>query len=664
MENNSVKNKVQKTNHDFIVALAVTKGEKLFLRDANLYVSYSKEIRPSNFILDTFFKPHFIIIVSPRNPVLNEGNYEIPRGSKYCVAKIAKYQDRIIKKYNNDVVVDSILFNWEISFELESPKEETMVWITLKIGADIIGPPQAFHFVKSSEKVDLSEIGHYHDYDTDYPSTSIAFNPEDISNQSCQKIASQINNFKKRQNQLGMNIIHYMSCFKNKECIDLMNTIVPTCKELIDVRDCSGNTPLHYAQISGNDEAVAILIKNGANQYIKNNDNLSFSDNQIAKDPFEKFKDLGKLKNLDLNIEDVNKIVNVLTSQNEMLDCYLNINSEELWKFEEYIKKPNNFYKESNSQYKSLEIRKNTKHPEVSKTQPIYLKFPYEPISEDILPEKLSLRLLLIEKHTPTTIQDESFSDTLSPFATFINQRKTKIYHFALCVGPWMLEWNETSFVVPKRCVFNAAFYANETGFNMGKLDSEFAIKQAAKTVSQWNKTKVYNHETCNSRHFVDTLFSALTSRIITGNNFEQFKATGYKETPEVVIPDNIASMILKNDTENIKKRLVVGTNGLVFRFQTHEQLDHFLKVLTDIGITSDMLHKNPEFYFILKSYDRIFWLNHFDHSSLSNVCYRPHKENETEYSPLKDEERVLDECHFGDFNMVFSSDNYDKWWI
>lgn len=71
------------------------------------------------------------------------------------------------------------------------------------------------------------------------------------------------------------NIIHYAAMYHN---IDFFNQLINLEKfldkkiyELINIQDKNGNTPLHYIQ---KDSIVTnLLLNNGANKYIKNNDN-------------------------------------------------------------------------------------------------------------------------------------------------------------------------------------------------------------------------------------------------------------------------------------------------------------------------------------------------------------------------------------------------------
>lgn len=671
-----------------IVSLNKMKGENDQLLNINVYAHHPQTIYPKNFNLSSLFKDHFYVYLSPSEPKKgNDGTYNLPEGTVSKKVKMIKIQDKILKKHKDDVLVSTHLFNWEMFVNLHNPTFEDICkiyWITVKIDNEVLGPPQIFEFTQTKEfkeiVIGLSE--YYNDFDESTPEKTIFLNVDEnkeLPKEEIKEIEMDYDKLKPKQNQLDMNILHYISSFKNQESIDLLTKLAPLSKDIINKQDSYGNTPLHYSQEFKNEAGCQILMSNGADNKIRNKNGFSYLDNLLAKEPSEKFYDLCSLKHIQMDSKISSELVFTLTNQNELKKYYLNKNSKELLDYNEKLKSINGFYIEKTSQTISNIVRKGK--PNALKTDPVELDFITEIKKGEVENEKLGLRLLLVESHNLNSISNESMLDTLSPFSTMIKQRNTKSYQFVVCMGPWILEWNETSFVIPKRAFFNSSYYATETGYYIGNLDCEFSINETAKFIAYWNKTRVYDKTNCHSQTFVDSLFKALTNRTLRGHNLNTFREFGVKLKSEVIIPEKIMNIILGKsmsqseiiETPLPKEEIEFKThyekqetfkNILSKRveFKTHRDIDEFMKYLKVCKITDDNLNANPEFYFILKSIDRLFWLKHFDGSTLFHIFYRIPEEEETENSPLKNHSH-LDVCHFGDISKVSSSRNYYKWW-
>jgi len=67
----------------------------------------------------------------------------------------------------------------------------------------------------------------------------------------------------------------------------------------------------------------------------------------------------------------------------------------------------------------------------------------------------------------------------LSPVLTKLDQQQQfGMFHSALVVGPWYLEWNNSSLCIPRKCYSSAAMLAADLEFGGIQLDLEEAIKK------------------------------------------------------------------------------------------------------------------------------------------------------------------------------------------
>ena len=338
------------------------------------------------------------------------------------------------------------------------------------------------------------------------------------------------------QNQLGMSLLHYMACFN--KIYDKMPL------KFINHKDSYGNIPLHYAQELRNDLMIDYLINAGSNKDMKNHDEMSFNDRVIMEPPKDRMQKLG--------IND-NKLINILTKE---IHYY--------------------FDKISSLQEMSGKERESLRDPVINMND-----------------RRFALRIVLIESHTKESISRQSPSDIFSPRSTGTIKRSTGKYQFAICIGPCLLEWNEISFIVPKVCLLNMAHYVFNTGYFVGFLDKDIALSMLYKFINNWNMTKTYNVDTCNSQHFNNQLLKTLTNKTFKGMNWESFNKSGYKNEPEIVLSE----------------ALRVGMNrDKIFHFTTRQELDSFLRLLKDHKLEKLMGHDH-EFYFMCKSYDELLRL-------------------------------------------------------
>lgn len=135
----------------------------------------------------------------------------------------------------------------------------------------------------------------------------------------------------------------------------------------------------------------------------------------------------------------------------------------------------------------------------------------------------IKIKLLFVED-SPSTIEK------LCPIIYKMNNAEAEKcmplkFIAAVTVGPWYLEWNETNLVVPRKCCANSIVYAEEIGKPLGTLEIDCALSRTAQFITNWNASKTFNAETCNSTHFAQELCESLELKwpTYTAGQFSDF---------------------------------------------------------------------------------------------------------------------------------------------
>lgn len=201
----------------------------------------------------------------------------------------------------------------------------------------------------------------------------------------------------------------------------------------------------------------------------------------------------------------------------------------------------------------------------------------------------------------------------LSPILTKIDhQQQFGMFHSALVVGPWYLEWNNSSLCIPRKCYSSAAMLAADLDFGGAGFEINDTIDKISKVIIDWNLNKTYNQQSANCQQFVDDLCKALGVPINfegpLGEYLNNLRSRGECELDFPITPD----MRVNLDIKEAKKR-----------FHTHQELDDFVKFL--IGKEPMFMENYPMEWMLLKSFDRAFWLRHFKHPDDPKFLPDPH---------------------------------------
>lgn len=157
-------------------------------------------------------------------------------------------------------------------------------------------------------------------------------------------------------------------------------------------------------------------------------------------------------------------------------------------------------------------------------------------------------------------------------------------------------------------------------------VDCDLVIDKISEVIVRWNVLRDYDKQKNNCQNFIDDILAALNIDPETkfkgqlGDYLKQLRMYGVGNMNFSISHD------LRGMTD-IKESSIT--------FKSHQELDKFVQILYDKA--PDYLKNHPEEEMLLKSFDRAFWLKHYNK-----------KKNIEEASPLFNEKGEL-ECPFKD---------------
>ncbi len=217
--------------------------------------------------------------------------------------------------------------------------------------------------------------------------------------------------------------------------------------------------------------------------------------------------------------------------------------------------------------------------------------------------EYMKVKLVIVEIHQNAS--QRTFRKVLSPIMDAFDIAPTfGLFHSALIVGPWYLEWNDSGFIVPRKCYSGAAVLAADvpTQFK-GREQVKDALDKMAELICHWNANYQYSQNQKNCQAFVDELCEVLGIEL-------NFKGA---------LNDYLVQL-RKNGKCDLKfflsdaMRELLGTEDKYKTFETHQQLDDFVKSVMDKN--SCFFDQSPDDWMLLKSFDRAFWLRWYKNKS------------------------------------------------
>lgn len=216
---------------------------------------------------------------------------------------------------------------------------------------------------------------------------------------------------------------------------------------------------------------------------------------------------------------------------------------------------------------------------------------------------KQNVKVKLVVAEICKSDAQKALRKMLSPILTKMDhQQQFGMFHSALVIGPWYLEWNNSSLCIPRKCYSSAAMLAADLDFGGIEFEINETVEKVSQVIIDWNTNRTYNQKSANCQQFVDELCTALNIPLnFEGPLGEYLNNLRSKGQCELDFPI----------TNEMRVNLEIKESKV--RFSTHQELDDFVK---DLIVKEPMFKENyPMEWMLLKSFDRAFWLRHFKHS-------------------------------------------------
>jgi len=195
-----------------------------------------------------------------------------------------------------------------------------------------------------------------------------------------------------------------------------------------------------------------------------------------------------------------------------------------------------------------------------------------------------------------------------------IQQMEYGMFHTALIIGPWYLEWNDSSLSTVRKKSSSKAVFAVDIARIEGQREVNDVIDSVAQLCTVWNGYKVYENDSCNCQHFVIDLLDYLG----LSDNFEQIQER-FPPLKEYItklkkrgvcdmayyVDEKIAKAIKDSTTTSRALKELVKNKKV--KFTSHKILDEFVSFITT-NFPLFISNRQQE-YELLKAFDRAFWL-------------------------------------------------------
>jgi len=240
-----------------------------------------------------------------------------------------------------------------------------------------------------------------------------------------------------------------------------------------------------------------------------------------------------------------------------------------------------------------------------------------EKLSEDLQEKYPELKMKFNNVRIKLVIGEVSHSQTSKTFRELVSPILSKMdllpefgmFHSALMIGPWMIDWNDSGICIPRKCVSQAALISADIS-NIGsekKLD-EVADK-LAKIICKWNTQKLYKDQPPKGSHegncqdFILSILDELGIKVDFGGPLGLFMKK---------LKDKGKCLIEFEMDEEFREKFAIKEK--IIHFKTHLELDQFVTKLKNIDVDFSDRYKNH--WQLLKSFDRAFWLRSYKFST------------------------------------------------
>jgi len=224
------------------------------------------------------------------------------------------------------------------------------------------------------------------------------------------------------------------------------------------------------------------------------------------------------------------------------------------------------------------------------------------------------------------------------------------MFHSAIMVGPWLIEWNNSSLCIPRTCISQAALFSCDIDSITSLEGAETQVDKLSEFISHWNANMIYkessigrkNKNEANCQDFVLELMKYLGIEV----NFKGALGNFLTKLAE----KGLCEMTIDFDNSF---REVFNVKEASVTFKNHKELDLFVNGL--ISVFKEKPEENikkfklkyPDEFQLLKSFDRAFWMRHY-HFKGENEQWAPSSKKDDETGeltcncPFKDPQETL----------------------
>ncbi|KAL9644048.1 hypothetical protein ABK040_005516 [Willaertia magna] len=222
----------------------------------------------------------------------------------------------------------------------------------------------------------------------------------------------------------------------------------------------------------------------------------------------------------------------------------------------------------------------------------------------------------------------KSLTSKISKDESFIVDNSDKgcssfgMFHSALIVGQWLIEWNDSGLCVPRKTLSKAALFCAdlEPITTLQSLDQ--ALEKLAEIIVEWNTTKKYKSMGGNKnifgncQDFCESVLQKIGIKFDYLNNeymkdfFSDLKRKGSADLRFYCKSDQFITKF------GLQEKLLSSTSGKNYiQFHTHEELDNFVNYL--LGLDKHFRENYRTAWGFLKGIDRAFWLRYYKYNEM-----------------------------------------------
>eukprot|EP01080_Neovahlkampfia_damariscottae_P009489 gene9489-1695_t len=231
------------------------------------------------------------------------------------------------------------------------------------------------------------------------------------------------------------------------------------------------------------------------------------------------------------------------------------------------------------------------------------------------LDTEVKIKIIIVDQMKGSNFQQE-MRKIISPIVSDLNITNIGLFHTALLIGPWLIEWNDSGLCIPRKCLSRSAFLTIDIGDIKTMENLESVRDKISDVIVYWNANVQYTSfgkstkGQGNCQEFIESILHALNMNLQYDGAIGEFLQNMKK---------NGSSKLMFLMNKEFRKKF--GITETSIEFKTHSQLDKFVKELDDKDVYFEDSY--PDEYLLLKSFDRAFWLKHLKISKDAKRLFR-----------------------------------------